>query len=319
MTESVGLDSLRPNSQAVPEWREPGGSPDANNSLQDVMLPRIKIRLLVSLSVLLLVCFRAEHYVLAQSRESTAYLGFDRNQYPGDDNLKALRKTFFYAGYWLNNAPGETTNTWKGKRAALEAAGFGYLVLFNGRLDKELKAGAAQSLARLDGRNAIAAARAEGFPGRTVIFLDIEEGGRMLPEQKDYIYTWVDAVSEGGFRAGVYCSGIPAREGKSTIVTAQDIRENARGRDIVYWITNDACPPSPGCAFPKAPPRPGDGGITFASVWQFAQSPRRKDFAAHCPANYNPDGNCYPPEVDANLRLHLDVNTADASDPSAGR
>jgi hypothetical protein len=283
------------------------------------MLPRIKILSVAALSIFLFVWFSAEHWVSAQSRESTAYLGFDRNDYPGDDNLKALRKTFSYAGYWLNNPPGETTNTWKGKRAALEAAGFGYLVLFNGRLDKELKAGAAQRLARLDGENAIATARVEGFPTRTVIFLDIEEGGRMLPEQKDYIYTWVDTVTGDVFRAGVYCSGIPAREGESTIVTAQDIREKALGRDIVYWITNDACPPSPGCVFRKAPPHPGDGGITFATVWQFAQSPRRREFVAHCPANYNPDGNCYPPEVDPKLRLHVDVNTSDASDPSAGR
>jgi len=283
------------------------------------MVPRIKILSVLALCILVLAWFRSQHWVSAQSLETTAYLGFDRNDYPGDDNLKPLRKTFSYAGYWLNNPPGETTNTWRGKRAALEPAGFGYLVLFNGRLDKALKGGGAQRLARLDGENASAAARVEGFPARTIIFLDIEEGGRMLPEQKDYIYTWVDAVTRGGFRAGVYCSGIPAQVGKSTVVTAQDIRENAQGRDIAYWITNDACPPSPGCVFPKAPPHPGDGGVAFARVWQFAQSPRRKDFAAHCPATYNPDGNCYPPEVDPKLRLHLDVNTADASDPSAGR
>lgn len=283
------------------------------------MLPRIKVLSVVALSIVLLAWFRAEHWLSAQSEERTAYLGFDRNDYPGDDNLKALRKTFSYAGYWLNNPPGETTNTWKGKRGALEAVGFGYLVLFNGRLDKELKGGAAERLARLDGEEASAAARNEGFPARTVIFLDIEEGGRMLPEQKQYIYGWVDAVSQGGFHAGVYCSGIPAREGKSTVVTAQDIRDNASGRDVVYWITNDACPPSPGCVFPKTSPPPRDGGITFASVWQFAQSPRRKDFAAHCPANYNPDGNCYPPGLDPKLRLHLDVNTANSSDPSVGR
>ena len=283
------------------------------------MLPPFKLLSVVALSIVLLVWFRAEHWLSARPEESTAYLGFDRNDYPGDENLKGLRKTFSYAPYWLNNPPGETTNTWKGKRTALEAVGFGYLVLFNGRLDKELKGGAAERLARADGENASAAARGEGFPARTVIFLDIEEGGRMLPEQKEYIYGWVDAVARGGFRAGVYCSGIPAREGKSSVVTAQDIRENAQGRDIVYWITNDVCPPSPGCVFPKAPPHPSDGGVTFASVWQFAQSPRRRDFAAHCPANYNPDGNCYPPDVDPKLRLHLDVNTAKSTDPSGGR
>src|SRR5205814_6118717 len=64
------------------------------------------------------------------------YLGFDRNDYPGDGNLKLLRQTFSYAGYWLNNPPGDRSNTWLGKRPALENAGFGFLVLFNGRTYK---------------------------------------------------------------------------------------------------------------------------------------------------------------------------------------
>src|SRR5580765_8591651 len=67
------------------------------------------------------------------------YLGFDRNDYPGDANLQVLRQTFAYAGYWLNNPPGETSNSWVGKRPALASAGFGFLVLFNGRLDAQLQ------------------------------------------------------------------------------------------------------------------------------------------------------------------------------------
>ena len=34
-----------------------------------------------------------------------AYLGFDRNVYPGDANLKTLHQTFSYTGYWLNVPP----------------------------------------------------------------------------------------------------------------------------------------------------------------------------------------------------------------------
>ena len=280
---------------------------------------RIRAYSVLTLWFVVIFLFATCEHVLAQASGTAAYLGFDRNDYPGDENLKALRQTFSYVGYWLNNPPGETTNTWRGKRAALAAAGFGYLVLFNGRLDKELRRGNAQQLARLDAENASGAARREGFPARTVIFLDIEEGGRMLAEQKTYIYAWVDTVTAAGFRAGVYCSGMPAREGNTTIVTAEDIRENALGRDITYWITNDSCPPSPGCIFPRQPPHPSQGGVPFASVWQFAQSPKRKDFAARCPPNYNADGNCYPPGVDPDLRLHLDLNTANGADPSAGR
>lgn len=246
------------------------------------------------------------------------FLGFDRNQYPGDENLKILRQTFFYAGYWLNNPPGENTNSWIGKRQALESAGFGFLVLFNGRLDKELRHDA-EGLGDSDGNAAVAAAKREGFPQHTIIFLDIEEGGRMLPEQKAYIYAWVDAVNAGGFRAGVYCSGIPAKEDKNTtVVTASDIRNNAEGREITYWVTNDVCPPAPGCAFLKYPPQPGESGVRFADIWQFAQSPRRRDFARQC-HNYNRDSNCYPPGVAPGSRLHVDINVANSSDPSRAR
>jgi len=270
----------------------------------------ISFALVATLGAVLAQC------AIAQSQSS--YLGFDRNLYPGDANLKVLRQTFSYAGYWLNNPPGENSNSWVGKRPAIQSTGFGFLVLFNGRLDNQLRRNAA-ALGKADGQAAVTSAQREGFPARTIIFLDIEEGGRMLPEQKSYIYAWVDAVSSSGFRAGVYCSGIPAREDKNTtIVTADDIRNNAQGRHIEYWVTNDVCPPSPGCAYPAQPPRPPESRIDFANVWQFAQSPRRPDFAAKC-HNYGPDGNCYPPGINPSSRLFVDVNTANSADPSAGR
>ncbi|MGB6989122.1 MAG: glycoside hydrolase domain-containing protein [Candidatus Sulfotelmatobacter sp.] len=255
--------------------------------------------------------------------QSPSYLGFDRNTYPGDANLKALHQTFSYTGYWLNNPPGEKTNTWTGHRAAVESAGFGFLVLFNGRLYAELKSAAPKSGARAmklghsDAQAAAAAARREGFPAQTIIFLDQEQGGRMLPEQKAYIYAWVDAVTAAGFRAGIYCSGIPAAD-DDNVVTAEDIRKNAGARQIVYWAINDACPPAPGCNFSVHPPSPTESGVRFAEVWQFAQSPQRKDVAAQC-SNYSRDGNCYPPGISPAQHIHVDLNAATSPDPSSGR
>jgi hypothetical protein len=256
----------------------------------------------------------------------SSYLGFDRNAYPGDANLKALHETFSYTGYWLNHPPGEKTNSWTGHRSAVASAGFGFLVLFNGRLYAELKPIAkATHLGQSDAQAAAAAAHREGFPAQTIIFLDQEQGGRMLPEQKAYIYAWVDGVTAAGFRAGIYCSGVPAVD-DDNVVTAEDlhqeeIRANPSGRHIVYWVTNDACPPAPGCAFPvnppAHPPNPTESGVPFAEVWQYAQSPRTPT-AAHC-ANYNRDGDCIAPKIPAAERLHIDVNTATTADPSQGR
>ena len=246
------------------------------------------------------------------------YLGFDRNDYPGDANLKLLHQTFAYTGYWLNNPPGASSNSWAGHRATVESAGFGFLVLFNGRLYAALKTVSnAKRLGLADAQNAAAAARREGFPAKTIIFLDQEQGGRMLPEQKAYIYEWVDGVTAEGFRSGVYCSGIPAPD-DNNIVTAEDIRQSAGSRDITYWAINDACPPSPGCSLSQHPPRSAESGVNFAEVWQFAQSPQRKDVAGHC-TNYAADANCYPPENGASQGLHVDLNSANSADPSHGR
>ncbi len=266
--------------------------------------------------------FQLLTYPRASSASQIGYIGFDRNEYPGDSNLKTLRLNFSYSGYWLNNPPGAKTNSWTGKRRALHSAGFGFLVLFNGRNFKEIKtSGDAAKLGSSDAAAAVRAARAEGFPAQAVIFLDQEEGGRLLPEQRTYLHAWVDGVNSAHFTAGIYCSGIAAKEGSGiSIITAEDIQRNAAGRKIRYWVVNDSCPPSPGCTVSQHL-SPQLSGIPFADVWQFAQSPRRASVTRGCPAtyNYNKDGNCYPPGVDASLQLHLDLNVAASSDPSHGR
>jgi hypothetical protein len=55
----------------------------------------------------------------------------------------------------------------------------------------------------------------------------------------------------------------------------------------------------------------------FAEVWQFAQSPQRKDVGGRC-TNYSRDGECYPPGL-LSPQLHVDVNSATSADPSHGR
>jgi hypothetical protein len=244
------------------------------------------------------------------------FLGFDTNIYPGDAALDSLRKTFWFTGYWLNAPPGGKSSTWLGKRPLLRAKGFGFLVLYNGKSDAQVKAaGDATRAGKSDGEAAVKLARGDGFPPRTIIFLDQEEGGRLLPEQRAYLHAWVDAVSQGGYRAGVYCSGIAGREaGGAEVITAEDIRANAGDRDIIYFVANDQCPPSPGCLRPAVSLEPSVSGIAFAQVWQFAQSPRRKQFTSSCAKSYAADGNCYAP---GDFLVDLDV--AGSPDPSHGR
>jgi hypothetical protein len=253
------------------------------------------------------------------ARRATSYLGFDLNVYPGDAALPVLRKSFSFAGYWLNTPPGAKQNTWQGKRNAVQGQGFGFLVLFNGPMSKELKSEAqGRSRARDDAAQAAASAKAEGFASGTIIFLDIEEGGRLPASYHAYLAGWVDELARAGYRAGVYCSGMVVNEGQGiTIITADDIRSHIGRRDLSYFVFNDACPPAPGCAVVKNPPAPSAGGVAYASVWQFAQSPRRKQYTARCAASYNADGNCYAPG-DAAHAWFLDLDTATTADPSKG-
>jgi hypothetical protein len=255
----------------------------------------------------------------AAAEHSRSYLGFDRNTYPGDAALSILRKTFVFTSYWLSPPPGEKQNTWKGKRELLLSHGFGFLVLYRGPDSGELKNETdAKERGNKDASSAAATAKEEGFAAGSIIFLDIEEGGRLPETYHAYLRAWLERLKQAGFVAGVYCSGIPVNEEPGvSITTADDIRNHAPTREMAIWAYNDACPPSPGCAFPENPPTPAASGISYAAAWQFAQSPRRRKLTARCPAKYSPDGNCYAPG-DNTHAWFLDVNSATSPNPSGG-
>jgi hypothetical protein len=290
------------------------------------MKPRFSFLFLSAIAAaLILFSCRASQQPDSQAKEPPAanpraYLGFDRNIFPGKDALPVLRKTFAFSSYWLSPPLGEKTNSWLGQRDALRSQGFGFLLLYLGPLSRELKnEAAAVQKGALDARAAASAAKSEGFPAQAIIFLDIEEGGRLSAAYHSYLRVWANGLAEAGYHTGAYCSGMPVKEEPgATITTADDIRAHAPSADFVYSIFNDACPPSPGCTYPQNPPSPAAGGIPYASVWQYAQSPRRKEFTAHCAPGYHSDGNCYAPGDTAHAWF-LDVNSATSADPSNGR
>ena len=267
-----------------------------------------------------------------QSLQSGPFAGFDRNSFPGDSALPALRQHFSFVGYWLNTPPGASTNSWVGRRASLVQAGFGFLVLWNGRLDAQILSQgrrpgiSPQTLGQQDAAAAIQAAQREHFSPQTLLFLDQEEGGRLLPEQAAYLLAWTEGVSASGFRAGVYASGQPVPDGTGpdgrpqTITTAADITAHVRAghlHPVALWVAQDACSPTgpaPGCTLP--PPALERSGTPDALVWQYAQSPRRPEITRGCARTYNAAGNCTIPELPA---VFLDLNVSNSADPSHGR
>jgi hypothetical protein len=264
-------------------------------------------------------CFAGLEAQAPPSPVEQSYVGFDRNEYPGDEAVPWLRKSYAFASYWLSPPPGEKTNSWAGKRGVLQSQGFGFLLLYQGRTSGQLHTKKGSIDAGLaDARAAAVAARQEGFPEGSVIFLDVEEGGRFSDGYHAYLRSWAESLKQEKFRPGIYCSGIAVDEGKgSKIISADDIRAHIGMADLVYWVYNDACPPSPGCGVPQKPPSPAASGVAYAGVWQYVRSPREKETARHC-GGYAGDGNCYAPG-DARHKWFLDENVATTADPSAPR
>ena len=275
--------------------------------------------LIAALFVLLAVPRKVSDPSASPSADS-AYLGFDLNIYPGDGALATLRKDFSFIGYWLSPPPEAKENTWLGKREIIKSRGFGFALLYTGPQSKQLKSeAAARQKAATAAQDAVAHAKKEQFAPGAIIFLDVEEGGRLPASYHAYLQSWVDQLVSAGYRAGVYCSGIPVSEGRNvTIITADDIRNHIGARELTYWTFNEACPPSPGCALPHPPPAPSRGGVPYAAIWQFVRSPRVKESTARCAATYAHDGNCYAPSDSAHAWL-LDMNAATSADPSGGR
>ena len=253
----------------------------------------------------------------------SVFRGLDRNDYPGDDAMRSLYGTFAFTGYWLTPPPGAHSNSWAGKRATLLQQGWGFLLLANGRFDREIlkaqKSGTSPAqLGRQDAAIAIAAAKSEGFPQHAIIFLDQEEGGALLDEQAEYLLAWTEAVAASDYKSGVYASGQPVPNGPGqTIDTVQHIRSLVKARhlhQVAIYDYQDACPPSPGCELNSKPlSAAGEPEIT---VWQYAQSPRRPQITGACKRTYDVDGGCFVPGVPS---LTWDFDAAATADPSNGR
>lgn len=258
-----------------------------------------------------------------QAQTTPNPIGFDSNDYPGDDALPALRQHFAFAGYWLTNPPGARQNSWRGKREVLLRNGFGFLVLANGRIEADIKKAKRSgttptALGAKDAATAVAAAQREHFPARTILFLDQEEGGRLTADQSAYLLAWTEAVAHSGYLPGLYASGQPVDDGPGkTITTVQDVREQVAAKhlnQIAIWVYQDACPPANGCNM--QPPPLVTSGTPDVTAWQYAQSPRRKEITAACSQTYAADGNCYAPGLP---KMTLDLSAATSSDPSHGR
>lgn len=191
-----------------------------------------------------------------------AYAGIDSDEFPGLAAMAALKteSNAVWCAYYLE-APSHSNGAWSGNRAALEAQGWGFAPVYVGQQivgPGSHKTSPTQG--SLDGADAVAKMKAEGFELGSVVFLDLENGEPFVTPQTNYVEAFCNGVEALGYGAGVYCShdiaAAVAEAVPSAIIWAFDVPTLKR-----TTLTGD---------FPT--PDPSGSGFPEAAIWQRADS-----------------------------------------------
>ncbi|MCW3477341.1 glycoside hydrolase domain-containing protein [Limobrevibacterium gyesilva] len=192
--------------------------------------------------------------------------GFDTSEFPGNAEMAWLRANtnLRWCGYYLGPAPSHASTSWMGTRAALQAAGWGIAPVYVGQqIAGPGRHNVSASQGTIDGNDAAALMRREGFPAGSCVYLDLEDGPPFSAPRTNYVAAWVDAVAAAGLQAGVYCS-----HGFAEDVHA--LRPDARV--WAFKVETAAEHPFPGVNFPDL--HPAGCGYTGAFIWQLGQNCR---------------------------------------------
>ena len=198
-----------------------------------------------------------------------AYVGFDRADCPDLATMARLRSgtNLVWCGYYLQ-APSQSGVTWRGKRAALVAQGWGLAPIFVGQ---QITGPGSHFVTAeqgvIDGRQAASDMIAEGFPAGSWVYLDLENGPPMPGVEADYVKAWGASVEAGGYCGGIYCSYLFA--GQASVVAPG-------ARVWVYHVASTAPRSVAGTVFPAF--SPAASGYARAAIWQHFDEARLTEF-----------------------------------------
>ncbi|MDB4876896.1 MAG: hypothetical protein JWM41_3342 [Gemmatimonadetes bacterium] len=209
-----------------------------------------------------------------------SFAGFDIGVYPGDAAMHAWvhpASPYYWAGYYLP-APCHRDTTWSNKYAAVTSMGWGVAALYVGQQDfSQMSASAARAeqagqelvtcsstlLTTTQGTDeatdAVTKMRADGFPDRSVIFLDVEPVTTVTPALLQYYHAWIAGVlHDGRYRPGVYA----AKANAPTLYAAalEDFRAAGSTDVPFFWIAASG-------NFSLTSP-PTAVGLDYAKLWQ---------------------------------------------------
>jgi hypothetical protein len=243
--------------------------------------------------------------------------GFDTAVYPGDAPMRAWRypnSPYHWVGYYLQS-PCHRSASWMGRRATLEAMGWGIAALYVGQQVWEgvpallpwatlPEAAAVEALretqavscsrtlltaaqGRAEARDAVEKMAGQGFPAGSVIFLDVERMDRIPPEMYTYYRAWVEGVlDDGRYVPGTYAHRFNAPD--LFEVARAAFQRAGRPQQPPYWIAG-------GRDF-SLDRHPRDVGLPYANIWQGVLDVHR---------SWN------------GVTLRIDENVADHGSPSA--
>ena len=253
------------------------------------------------------------------------FVGFDRNDYPGDATMASMRNTFAFTGYWLNNPPGEDANPWLGKRSLLR----------NKAGDFSCSGTAAST--KKSSKPSTPAPPPQRSPGPTPQPPSPRRKAKAFPQRPSSSSTRKRAVVCSTSRPLTSSAGpkpspppatalastpaaslsptVPTPRPSTPSATSAPVSKKAASTIIAIFNAQDSCPPAPGCTT-AAKPLATSGSNSTSPPWQYAQSPRRTNITKSCGTTYAADGNCYAPGFP---EVFLDMDTATTADPSHGR
>ena len=219
----------------------------------------------------------------------TVFPGFDTSIYPGDAAMSAWvfpSSPYYWSGYYLP-APCHRDVTWTNKYATLHAMGWGLTAIYVGQQDwtqipqsivvrgANETTRAAQSVASeqavcsasllsaeqgtLEATDAVAQLKANGFPDRTIVFLDVEFVTSVTPTLLTYYRAWITGIiRDGRYRVGIYA----AKSNATTLYVAAVDAARAAGssEEPTFWIAS-----SSGFSLGQVPTAVG---LDFAKLWQ---------------------------------------------------